>query len=127
MRGNLYVTDVVTPTLNTWNGPSSELEWIMLSGRGTDDGVLNITIAELGSTVGAKGQFGYVSIPQTMWNGLTNTWALKPWFDESQINPPRFANQADRELFNTKLTQQTFASSTAQQMFSVFNKDNMFK
>ena len=69
--GNLYVSDIVTPTLNTFLGPTSELEWNMLMGRGTANGKVNVTISELGTTLGAKGNYGYVSIPQRMWNGVT--------------------------------------------------------
>jgi len=91
--------------MNTFAGPSSTLQWNMLLGRGSDNGTLNVTLSELGTTLGASGQYGYVSIPQTMWNGMTNEWVTKPWFDESEISPPKFYSASNRGVFNTKLVQ----------------------
>jgi len=103
--GNLYVSDIVTPTLNTFLGPSSELQWNMLMGRGTTDGKVNVTMSELGSTLGATGSYGYVSIPVRMWNGVTGEWVMKSWFDEAERSPPKFATVSNQNIYNVKFIQ----------------------
>lgn len=75
----------------------------MLTGRGWDDGTLNITIKELGTTLGAVGNWGFVSIPVTFYNGITNKWVTKPWYDEAELAPPRFANTKTKDIYNVKL------------------------